>query len=472
MRHPHSVVTASNVPDGAASDADVAQAVWSIDGRSFRLHADASAGWRIGDYLSLTDGSGSQRLGMLEAVDPVTETAILGSGTLFDLRGTASQPFRTSDVRRSESTAIREFFGSASLGIGSLLTAADVVAGLVPSRLNRHTFWCGQSGSGKTFALGVALERILLQTRLPIVIFDPNSDFVRLNTARDNADPNEAAELSSRDIRVLRPGEGKDSLRIRFRDMSPQAKAALIRLDPLVDRAEYNALLRVGHAAARFEDPRQLAPFLRSQHEPGYDALAERLENLGVLNWQIWAGDRTAATQIIAERPAATVLDLGGFNDREEQLAVALGVLSDLWMRREERRPVLLVIDEAHNLCSPELESVAGRAVRDLIISIAAEGRKYGLWLLISTQRPAKVHRGIVSQCDNLTLMRMNSPNDLDDLADLFGFVPRAMLAQSSRFRQGEALLAGGFVPAPSLLKVRDRLTQEGGIDVGVPMPD
>jgi DNA helicase HerA-like ATPase len=141
-------------------------------------------------------------------------------------------------------------------------------------------------------------------------------------------------------------------------------------------------------------------------------------------------------------------------------------------MRREERRPVLLVIDEAHNLCSPDLESVAGRAVRDLIISIAAEGRKYGLWLLISTQRPGKVHRGIVSQCDNLTLMRMNSPNDLDDLADLFGFVPRAMLAQSSRFRQGEALLAGGFVPAPSLLKVRDRLTQEGGIDVRVPMPD
>ena len=57
---------------------------------------------------------------------------------------------------------------------------------------------------------------------------------------------------------------------------------------------------------------------------------------------------------------------------------------------------MLLVIDEAHNLCSPDLESLLGRTVRNRIIQIAAEGRKYGLWLLLSTQRPSKVHPGIV----------------------------------------------------------------------------
>jgi hypothetical protein len=66
--------------------------------------------------------------------------------------------------------------------------------------------------------------------------------------------------------------------------------------------------------------------------------------------------------------------------------------------------------------------------------------------------------------------MRMNSPTDLDELADIFGFVPRAMLTQAARFRQGEALLAGGFVAAPSIVKVGDRITMEGGIDVPVPM--
>jgi DNA helicase HerA-like ATPase len=198
--------------------------------------------------------------------------------------------------------------------------------------------------------------------------------------------------------------------------------------------------------------------------------VAERLENLEIFAWQTWAYDMLPATQIIARRPAATVLDLGGFNRIEEQLTVALAVLEDLWRHREERRPVLLVIDEAHNLCAPEMDSLLGRVVRDRIIQIAAEGRKFGLWLLLSTQRPSKVHPGIVSQCDNLTLMRMNSPTDLDELADIFGFVPRAMLTQAARFRQGEALLAGGFVAAPSIVKVGDRITMEGGIDVPVPM--
>ena len=59
----------------------------------------------------------------------------------------------------------------------------------------------------------------------------------------------------------------------------------------------------------------------------------------------------------------------------------------------------------------------------------------------------------------------------LSELADLFGFVPRSMLAQSARFRQGEALIAGGFVAMPSIVRVRDRITTEGGIDVRVPMP-
>ena len=44
---------------------------------------------------------------------------------------------------------------------------------------------------------------------------------------------------------------------------------------------------------------------------------------------------------------------------------------------------------------------------------IAAEGRKFGLYLLVSTQRPQKVHPNVVSQCDNLVLMRLNSAADL-----------------------------------------------------------
>lgn len=66
--------------------------------------------------------------------------------------------------------------------------------------------------------------------------------------------------------------------------------------------------------------------------------------------------------------------------------------------------------------------------------------------------------------------MRMSSPLDLGELATVFGFAPASMLARSPHFQQGEALFAGGFVPAPTLLNVRERLTAEGGSDVRVPL--
>jgi DNA helicase HerA-like ATPase len=183
----------------------------------------------------------------------------------------------------------------------------------------------------------------------------------------------------------------------------------------------------------------------------------------------VWAGPRAAVTEIVDTRPDATVVDLGGFSYPDEYLVVAMALLDDLWAKRETRRPVLIVIDEAHNLCAPDATGPLQRAVRDRIIQIAAEGRKFGLWLLLSTQRPSKVHPNIISQCDNLALMKITSPMDLDELSTIFGFVPTAMLQRSTRFRQGEALFAGGFVPAPTMISMGSRLTREGGIDVDVP---
>lgn len=183
----------------------------------------------------------------------------------------------------------------------------------------------------------------------------------------------------------------------------------------------------------------------------------------------MWARERRSVTDVIDERPDATVLDLGGFAQPLEYAVAAMAVLDDLWAKREERRPILIVIDEAHNLASPELEGPVLTAVRERIQQIAAEGRKFGLWLLLSTQRPSKVHTGIISQCDNLVVMRMGSPGDLDELSRLFGFVPKQLLSLAPRFSQGEALMAGGFIPVPSLVKVDERLTFEGGIDVEVP---
>ena len=85
---------------------------------------------------------------------------------------------------------------------------------------------------------------------------------------------------------------------------------------------------------------------------------------------------------------------------------------------------MLIVIDEAHNVCPAAPEDALTALATEYAVRIAAEGRKFGLYLLVCTQRPQKVQENIVSQCDNLVLMRMDSEADLAYTGELFSFVP------------------------------------------------
>jgi DNA helicase HerA-like ATPase len=183
----------------------------------------------------------------------------------------------------------------------------------------------------------------------------------------------------------------------------------------------------------------------------------------------VWAGEHEAVLEALEDRPRTAVVDLGGFEHPREPLVVTLAILESLWARRELRQPVLLVIDEAHNVCSADPQDPLARATTDRLIQIANEGRKYGIWLLLCTQRPSRIHESVLVQCDNLALMRMNSPGDLAQLERVFGFVPVGMLRSAPGFRKGECLMAGSFAPAPTYVQIRRRRTREGGSDLQVP---
>ena len=105
-----------------------------------------------------------------------------------------------------------------------------------------------------------------------------------------------------------------------------------------------------------------------------------------------------------------------------------------LWDARAARVPCLLVVDEAHNICPRGRTVPSRRLSTETAVRIAAEGRKYGLYLMCSTQQPHKVHENVVSQCDNLLLMRMNSQCDIADLARHFSFVPEGLVGRAATF--------------------------------------
>lgn len=354
----------------------------------------------------------------------------------------------------------------------------EVPALLRRSGFNRHTFLCGQSGSGKTYALGVLLEQLLAETALRLLVIDPNGDFVSLGRARPDADPERLRRLGTPDVRILRAGStwsgaGRSAtarLGVRFSELSAPTKAAALHVDPLSDREEYNGLLRILDASAGQQQIQHFVEEMEAGDDSVGRAVAQRIQNLGILDWEIWARDARSLLEVVRDNPRAVVMDVSGCRVPQERSITAAALLDELWERRNERKPVLLVIDEAHNVCPAAPTEPVQALATARVAQIAAEGRKYGLWLLLSTQQPDKVHPLVLSQCDNLVLMRMNSTADLGRLREVFGAVPPQMLAAATDFDQGELLLAGGFVAAPVIARVASRLTVEGGSDVHVPL--
>ena len=458
----------------------------SRDGRGFTFRADATDAVAPGDMVVITAAEGVRLLSqVVDVVEPTGDEALTGFGVVIgalDEAGAVQRgdrpPFRKAPMDLARPTELGGLHGAAAgtLTIGTWRTGdVGAEASLRAGGFNRHTFLCGQSGSGKTYALGVLLERLLLQTDLRMAVFDPNADFVHLGSTVPGVAETDARRIADRGVRVLRSNstrtEGDEPLRMRFRTMTRQAQAATLQLDPVRDQDEYNAFISFLTQIGPHTEMGEMLAALRSG-TPGQLSLAQRMENLGMLDWQVWARDLPSAADIVTGGNGVTVMDLGGFGDPAEPVAICLEVVDELWSQRDRRVPTLLVIDEAHNLCGTEPASPVAQRLLDRLIQVAAEGRKYGLWLLLSSQRPSKIHPQILSQCDNLMLMRMNSPDDVAELGQAFGFAPKAMLRASNAFVQGEALLAGGFAPVPMLVQMRERLTRQGGSDVAVPLVD
>jgi len=450
------------------------QGASSTDGRTFEVRGLPGAEVP-GDLVVLRTSAGLSALGQLlgartEGGIMVRSGGILGA---LDPDGTVALGTVRPFVGASLEVATRQVWTALELKRAADMRVGTTRAGpglLASSAFNRHTFLCGQSGSGKSYAMGVLLEQLLIDTDLPMLILDPNGDFVGLGNTLSTADSADRERLESTEVRVFRrhAGENERLLRTRFMAMSVEGKAAVLQLDPLADRTEFNVLLGIGERLRTRRTEEVMGELLASD-DADVRFLAKRIENLGVLNWDVWAGEDESLQEGLEPRPRAAVIDLGGFDHPREPLVVAMDLLDSLWARRKRHEPVLLVIDEAHNICPSHPTDPLAAATTARLVQLANEGRKYGIWLLLCSQRPSRIHEAVLAQCDNLALMRMNSPGDLSQLEKVFGFAPAEMLRAAPGFKKGECLMAGTFAPAPAFVQIRARRTQEGGSDVAVP---
>jgi DNA helicase HerA-like ATPase len=109
-------------------------------------------------------------------------------------------------------------------------------------------------------------------------------------------------------------------------------------------------------------------------------------------------------------------------------------------------QPLLIVLEEAHNYLRSGEQSISSRTVQ----RIAKEGRKYGVGLLLVTQRPSELDETVLSQCGTIIALRMNNSKDRSYVAAAIQDELRAIVDLLPSLRTGECIISGEGVSIPS----------------------
>ena len=127
--------------------------------------------------------------------------------------------------------------------------------------------------------------------------------------------------------------------------------------------------------------------------------------------------------------------------------------------------PLLLVYEEAHKYV-PKSELTKYRASRNSIERIAKEGRKYGITLLLSSQRPSEISETIFSQCNNFIAMRLTNPNDQNYVKKLLPDTFGNLINKIPSLKVGEALLIGDASVMPSIVQIEECELKPSSTDI------
>jgi DNA helicase HerA-like ATPase len=169
--------------------------------------------------------------------------------------------------------------------------------------------------------------------------------------------------------------------------------------------------------------------------------------------------DQQARGLVDQIRPnSINVLDVSGFTEAQAQTLVS-NLLEDLLEDRKNavrgygarfNSPVIVAIEEAH-VFVPSNESTY---CSEVISKVAREGRKFGLSLILVSQRPSKLNADVVSQVGSFAISGLTHPADQSFVKTVTDEITDELGASLPSLNPGEMILVGSFVRAPALVKV------------------
>ncbi|PYB69034.1 ATPase [Thermoplasma sp. Kam2015] len=371
-------------------------------------------------------------------------------------------------AKREILESILKFDDDRSLFLGHLADQPDVRVFANINGLRRHLAIIAQTGAGKSHTAGVIMEE-LLKKGASIIVLDPHADYVLMKNSQN--------PIYRDGIRVFRTPMstgrytdrlGKvDDFTIRFQDLNYEEVCEIMGIhENYVQQS--NVVKKI---MENLKGRKDVDEFIEKSDSIDLEhRIAPRIKYLKRIK-SIFGNRTTDIGEYLA--PARmSVIDLSGL-DQGLANYFAYRVISQVYDAKTTgsfEYPVFLFIEEAHNFAPPEKNrgNGASRLLYDLVKKIAAEGRKFGIFLAIITQRPGKIDQDVLSQCNSQIILRITNPVDQKAILESSENMSASLMEDLPSLDIGEAIIIGEIVKMPTIAKIRQRETEEGGVDVEI----
>lgn len=351
--------------------------------------------------------------------------------------------------------------GSKRLHMGSLMDRSQVPVYYNYEDFSTHLFVVASTGGGKSYTLGVLMEELLehkKENEAAVLVFDFHNEFGGL--ALSNKEKDQVTELRERG---LSPKEYSDDLLVfnwkwnpiklkpeftpeRLKFLSNMPEEYGLFLQSLLEETEEGLNLKELQERVEKSD-------LHHARKRAIKSRIEGLEQSGLF------ADQFFEAKDIIEPGKVTLVQLGGsgLSDWAVRFVVA-DLLRDLYQSKlqdEITSDVILFLDEAHKF-SPRS---GGDPLGKIIHSITREGRKLGLWLVLSTQTSRDLSESVMKNCNSLLALR-SPKRQTKVLSRIYG------ISKEKTDILGDLSPGKGYLQAPSLpfslmINVRPRKTSE-----------
>ncbi len=289
----------------------------------------------------------------------------------------------------------------------------------------------------RTAREGVTADTLTVDTPVPFSIHRLWFEFHKAMYATHTAQ--QAAQSAATEALAVdasgQPIQAGDALKVIPPQYQPIAQGRIF-----LSAANLNFRRPLDYLATKLRDPRFNFMFRPGPWPPGLQDPPEA--DLDQLLSQ-WLG---------GEHPI-TILDLSGVPSAvlNQVVGVVLRIIYDalFWARSlsegGRERPILVVLEEAHNYLRDDQSSSAGAAVQRIV----KEGRKYGIAAMIVSQRPSEIDPTVLSQCGTMIAMRLSNASDRSHVTSAVTDNLEGLLSMLPVLRTGEAIVVGEAVHLP-----------------------